>query len=278
MSVDGSRVAFASTSYDLVEGDLNPGSDIFLWQDGQPGLQRLTQPEGQDGLAQSRDPWLSGDGHFVIFMSTSPDFGSEWGAEGDNVFIRDIDNGGFQWLNSLPSQDPSVTSRQRVAASHPSISHDGSRVSIHVATNHWANVPQHSWGPALMLVEREGARTWRADLHVPPDAIVRTASPTYASPATVSGDGRHLMFGVLHSAHRHALMRAGPPSLHTAMWWLPSESGWGLASFDQGSVIARSITSCSRCSGATRRPRCWRRSCTDNPNASSTPCRGSSSS
>jgi Tol biopolymer transport system component len=238
ISVDGRRVAFASDHNDLVENDLNPLSDIFLWQDGQPGLQRLSQPEGQESPAESRDPWLSGDGRFVIFMSTSPDFGREWGAEGDNVFIRDIDHGGFQWLNALPSQDPSVTSRQRVPASHPSISHDGSRVSIHVATNHWANVYRHSWGPALMLVEREGARTWRADLNVPPATIPLTASPTYASPGTVSGDGRHLLFGVRHLPHGHALMRAGPPSLHTAMWWDPRESGWGLASFDQGNAIA----------------------------------------
>lgn len=238
ISVDGRRVVFASDANDLVEGDFNPLSDIFLWQEGIPSLQRLTRPEGQESPAVSRDPWLSGDGRFVIFMSTSPDFGRDWGAEGDNVFIRDIDNGGFQWLNSLPPQSASVTVRERVPASHPSLSHDGSRVSIHVATNHWANVYRHSWGPALMLVDREGGRTWRADLDVPPAATPLTASPTYASPGTVSGDGRHLLFGVRHLPHGHALMRAGPPSLHTAIWWKPSESGWGLASFDQGSTIA----------------------------------------
>ncbi|MBK8176412.1 MAG: PD40 domain-containing protein [Rhodospirillales bacterium] len=72
ISADGRYVAFASNASNLVSGDTNGVTDIFV-KDLQSGaiIRLSTADNGAQGNHPSVDPFLSADGHFVAFNSSS---------------------------------------------------------------------------------------------------------------------------------------------------------------------------------------------------------------
>jgi Tol biopolymer transport system component len=92
LSGDGRLVAFASTAPDLVPGDTNAASDVFV-HDRQTGeTTRISLGAGAvEGNGSSSEPWISSDGRYVAFSSDASNL-----VGGDNngvadVFIRDLD-------------------------------------------------------------------------------------------------------------------------------------------------------------------------------------------
>jgi Tol biopolymer transport system component len=90
ISADGRYVAFESFAGNLVPGDTNDQSDVFL-RDRRTGRTTLVSrtPAGTPGLNNSFNPSISADGRFVAYLSDSPDF-----VRGDtngtvDVFVRD---------------------------------------------------------------------------------------------------------------------------------------------------------------------------------------------
>jgi Tol biopolymer transport system component len=72
MNDDGSLVAFDSTATDLVDGDTNEASDVFLWSAETGEVTRASQlPDGQEGNSDSGTMGLniSGDGNWIVFSS-----------------------------------------------------------------------------------------------------------------------------------------------------------------------------------------------------------------
>ncbi len=69
ISGDGNWVAFSSTSSQLVPGDTNLRSDIFLWGKGS-GIKRLNlSPSGAEADRSSYEPAISADGRWIAFRS-----------------------------------------------------------------------------------------------------------------------------------------------------------------------------------------------------------------
>ena len=70
ISADGTYVAFASAASNLVSGDRNQSSDVFV-TDWQTGLTELVSrsPNGRSGNDASFSPAISADGRFVAFQS-----------------------------------------------------------------------------------------------------------------------------------------------------------------------------------------------------------------
>ncbi|WP_328476213.1 hypothetical protein OHA21_21320 [Actinoplanes sp. NBC_00393] len=90
ISADGRYVVFESFAGNLVPGDANDQSDVFL-RDRRTGRTALVSatPAGIPGLYNSFSPSISADGRLIAFMSDSPDL-----VEGDangtvDVFVRD---------------------------------------------------------------------------------------------------------------------------------------------------------------------------------------------
>jgi hypothetical protein len=90
LSPDGRYVVFESTAHDVVPGDTNGTSDVFL-RDRQLGTTERVSlgSAGQQGDFQSSWPGISADGRYVVFLSRATNL-----VPGDtnakiDVFVRD---------------------------------------------------------------------------------------------------------------------------------------------------------------------------------------------
>ncbi|HTF88751.1 MAG TPA: hypothetical protein VK843_10110, partial [Planctomycetota bacterium] len=86
LSRDGRYVAFQSSAADLVPGDTNQDTDVFV-RDRQSGtLVRASLAfNGSEGLGTSDDPSISADGRFVVFSSTAANL-----VPGDTNTLHDV--------------------------------------------------------------------------------------------------------------------------------------------------------------------------------------------
>ena len=90
ISADGRFVAFQSDATNLVSGDNNGHTDIFVHDRKTKRTRRVSvKSNGQQGNDPSRQPSISGDGRFVVFESKADNLVSgDTNNEGD-VFIHD---------------------------------------------------------------------------------------------------------------------------------------------------------------------------------------------
>ena len=125
ISADGRFVAFASFADNLVPGDTNFTSDVFVVDRTGGGPQRVSVSDiGAQGENRSEHPSISADGRFVAFMSSS-----EALVPGDNdgafdVFVRDRVAGTTEGISVAPtsggfgatSSSPAITPDGRFVA------------------------------------------------------------------------------------------------------------------------------------------------------------------
>ena len=72
ISADGRYVVFAAGADNLVEGDANEHTDVFLVDLGTRTTERISEAlGGGDADDASYDPWVSGDGRYVAFASSA---------------------------------------------------------------------------------------------------------------------------------------------------------------------------------------------------------------
>jgi Tol biopolymer transport system component len=121
----GDTVAFASKASNLVEGDTNAKSDIFLRRDVDP-IQRVSvATDGTEANGDSTEPAVSGDGRLVVFTSTATNL-APGNAKGlPQIFLRDLKTGTTLLVSRAydrgPANGPSTT---------PSISAGGRYVTF----------------------------------------------------------------------------------------------------------------------------------------------------
>jgi Tol biopolymer transport system component len=94
VSADGRYVAFASDATNLVSGDTNNATDVFVYDRQAKTTTRvsLAAAGGQTNDA-SFSPSLSADGSIVAFVSRATDLVAGDTAGGENVFVRDLKAG-----------------------------------------------------------------------------------------------------------------------------------------------------------------------------------------
>ena len=125
ISGDGRYVAFASDATDLVPGDENQVTDVFV-RDRQAGTTSRVSVDagGRDPDERSSGPSVSGDGRYVAFTSSASDLVVGDGNAAEDVYLRDLqtnttarvslDMNGGDPLGS--SGDPSVSADGRYVA------------------------------------------------------------------------------------------------------------------------------------------------------------------
>jgi Ca2+-binding RTX toxin-like protein len=142
ISTDGRFVAFYSYATNLVPGDTNDNSDIFV----RDTLTNTTTRVSVDSAGNQADnelykgsgfPSISADGRFVAFYSSSADFVPGDTNDTYDIFVRDtltntntrvsVDSAGNQGNNASVSVGPISTS----GSSSPSISADGRFVAFY---------------------------------------------------------------------------------------------------------------------------------------------------
>lgn len=115
ISADGRYVAFASLADNLVAGDANGASDVFL-RDRSTGTTSLVSvtPDGLPARGPSAQPAISADGRMVAFASTAPDLvaglpDARLAADVKHaieVYIRDVVAGDTVLVSATPSGEP----------------------------------------------------------------------------------------------------------------------------------------------------------------------------
>jgi len=134
--LDGRYVAFESSANNLVPGDFNGGSDVFVY-DRQAGVTTRVSVDsnGLEGNAASWNPRLSGDGRFVAFVSKASNL-SQADGNGNirDVFVHDRQTG----QTTMVSVDSNGVGGNSHSGINPSISADGRWVAFESSANNLA--------------------------------------------------------------------------------------------------------------------------------------------
>jgi cold shock CspA family protein len=94
LSADGNLVAFWSYATNLVAGDTNLASDVFVHDRAAGTTERVSvDSAGVEGFAGSRSPSLSADGLLVAFDSSAKNLVSGDNNATDDVFVHDRTSG-----------------------------------------------------------------------------------------------------------------------------------------------------------------------------------------
>ncbi len=132
ISADGHHVAFASSAVDLVPGDTNGHTDIFVYDLVADTTLRVSVGNGTDQTnGDSFEPAISADGRFVAFRSSANNVAPPDQNSMVDVFLRDLQDGSTLIVST--SEDGSSGN---FGSLEPSISADGRLVAFHsYATN-----------------------------------------------------------------------------------------------------------------------------------------------
>lgn len=90
LSADGRIVAFESEANNLVDGDNNMNSDIFVYDAQSKQTTRVSvDSSGAEGNGSSNNPVLSADGRYVAFMSSAVNLVPEDTNDSIDIFVHD---------------------------------------------------------------------------------------------------------------------------------------------------------------------------------------------
>ncbi|MCU7728519.1 hypothetical protein ODJ79_32815 [Actinoplanes sp. KI2] len=185
ISADGRFVAFNSKSANLVPGDTNGWSDVFV-HDRQTGTtERVSQGTGgEEANWDSFNPSLSADGRFVVFESAATNLVAGDTNDVPDAFVVDRQTGRTERV-SVDSYGRQATD----IVTQSSISADGRYVAFVSAAPNLDLRPDTNHAADVFVHDRSTAETERVSL---------TAAGTQASGpslvARISGDGRHVAF------------------------------------------------------------------------------------
>lgn len=117
LSADGRLVAFVSSDSNLVAGDTNGYSDVFLRdrETGEVTRVSLTTGGGQINGADSTQPFLTPDGRHVVFTSSGSVVG--WMTASTNVYLHDRQTATTTLVSMQPAVGPQFSNAQLAHAS-----------------------------------------------------------------------------------------------------------------------------------------------------------------
>ncbi len=132
ISADGRCVAFSSDANNLVSGDTNGDSDVFVHDRQSGATERVSvDSAGAQGNLDSNSPSISADGRYVAFWGWASNLVSGDTNATADVFVHDRQNGATERV-SVKSAGAQGNGR----SDDPSISADGRCVAFHSwATN-----------------------------------------------------------------------------------------------------------------------------------------------
>ncbi len=184
ISADGRYVSFLSNASNLVPGDLNFATDVFVKDLASGGIVRASVSErGVEANDSSLDGAISGDGRFVAFASLASNLVAGDRNVSADVFVKDLQTGAIVIASSNSQGISSVGSNV-----DPAISGDGSVVAF--SSNAFDLVPGFTGAVTGILVK---------NLSTGAIALVSTASDGRQAndssfAPSVSADGRFVAF------------------------------------------------------------------------------------
>jgi Tol biopolymer transport system component len=184
ISADGRYVVFGSVATNLVAGDTNACSDVFVY-DRQIGVTSRVSVAtgGAQGDNTSRFPVISADGRFVAFSSTATNLvaGDTNGVE--DAFVHDRATGTTVRV-SIATDGTQGDGFSQAS----SLSSDGRYVGLFSAASNLAHGAPHTYGHAFV---RDLLTGTTESVSFNTDGIEANAN---SSGPVVSGDGRYAVF------------------------------------------------------------------------------------
>jgi Tol biopolymer transport system component len=134
LSADGQVVVFVSASDDLVPGDMNGQSDVFVRDRTAGSTTRVSvDSAGTEGNGISYDAVVSADGRIVVFDSRSSDLTTDDTDDYDDVFVHDRATGATTLVSVATSG-----AKGDYGGRMPAISADGSTVAFSSSSDNLA--------------------------------------------------------------------------------------------------------------------------------------------
>jgi hypothetical protein len=101
VTADGNVVLFVSAATNLVAGDRNYQTDLFVWRRETNLIERVSvATNGGEADAGSWRGELTPDGQWLLFSSTASNLVANDTNPGEDLFLRDMDTGILTWLPS----------------------------------------------------------------------------------------------------------------------------------------------------------------------------------
>lgn len=111
ISADGRFIAFSSRADDLVPGDTNASTDVFLFDQMDGSILRLTRLDGGEFNAGSGIPQITAEGRFIYFNSYATNIVPNAQTGALNIFRYDRQTGEFLLVSeTLEGRGSNVTS------------------------------------------------------------------------------------------------------------------------------------------------------------------------
>ena len=197
VSADGRYVAFVSSASNLVAGDTNGVSDVFV-HDRQTGITARVSlnSSGNQGNGQSLDPSITADGRFVAFASQASNLVTGDSNGAFDVFLRDRQTGATTRLsvNSADKQGNGDSRRLAISAAGRYV------VFMSRATNLAAG--DTNTAEDAFVHDRQTGQTTRLSVDNAGSQVDEQISPP-----SISGDGRFVAFCALVDWSYHLFLR-----------------------------------------------------------------------
>ena len=193
ISADGRYVAFESDANDLVPGDTNGSSDVFVYDRQTGDVERVSvATDGTQGNRLSIRPSISADGMRVAFETASDNLGGSF-LGGRQVYVRDRSTDTTIHASTVHASPHALDGG---GGTNPSISADGNHVVF--VSNSMSRGIGAGPGSFLIMIRdlRQGPSVhvdFTHDNQPPQNSEVVTLASSSGFP-DVSADGRYVVF------------------------------------------------------------------------------------
>jgi Tol biopolymer transport system component len=185
LSQDGRYVAFESEATNLLPGDTNGKTDIFVVDRQQATIALVSvSSTGVQANGNCSKPSISGDGRYVVFLSTATILVSGDANGRKDVFLRDLQTG----QTTLVSVATNGTQANEDSY-NPQISMDGRFIVYETSSSNLVANDSNGWTD-VYLYDRQLAQTERVSV-----AFTAADGNDSSTLPAVSGDGRYVAFG-----------------------------------------------------------------------------------
>ena len=197
LSADGRFVAFTSLATNLVPGDNNASSDVFVHDCETSETARVSvDSNGNEGSWDSANPAISGDGRYVVFESEASTLVAGDGNGVNDIFVHDRETHQTTRV-SVDSSGNEANGSSGYPYSRPSINADGRYVVFESLASNL--VPGDTGGYNDVFVhDRQTHETTRVSV----DSVGgqgNNNSGHVSSHSSISADGRYVAFESLAS-------------------------------------------------------------------------------
>ncbi len=127
VTADGRYVVYQSIATNLIPGDINASSDIFVLDLVEGSIERVSvASDGTEANGASQNAAISGDGRYVVFESLATNLDPRDTLSGSDIFLRDRETGSTTLISVNERTDDNS-----LGSFAPDISEDGSTIVFH---------------------------------------------------------------------------------------------------------------------------------------------------